>query len=92
MYERHILGLTLLLFANGKASEINLGSIYVLMMEYERKSFDKLKSYLENLSIANSLYSYLSGTVLAPIDTRGGIMATMKDRLSLYSGRESLVK
>lgn len=88
----YLVGLTLLLFANGKASEINLGSIYVLMMEYERKGFDKLKFYLENLSIANSLYSYLSGTVLAPIDTRGGIMATIKERLSLYIGSESLLK
>lgn len=88
----YLVGLTLLLFANGKEKEINLGSIYVLMMEYERKSFDKLKLYLENLSIVNSLYSYLSGTILAPVDTRGGIMATIKERLSLYIGSESLLK
>lgn len=88
----YLVGLTLLLFANGNEMEINLGSIYVLMMEYEKKSFDKLKNYLENLSVTNSIYSYLSGTVLAPIDTRGGIMATIKERLCLYIGSESILK
>ena len=88
----YLVGLTLLLFANGNEEVINLGSIYVLMMEYEKKSFDKLKNYLENLSVTNSIYSYLSGTVLAPIDTRGGIMATIKERLCLYIGSESILK
>lgn len=87
----YLVGLTILLFSKGTKEEINLGSIYVLMMEYEKKSFDKLKDYLESLSVTNSLYSYLSGTVLAPIDTRGGIMATIKERLCLYIGSESIL-
>lgn len=88
----YLVGLTLLLFANGNKEEINIGSIYVLMMEYERKSFDNLKNYLESLSVTNGIYSYLSGTVLAPVDTRGGIMATIKERLCLYIGSESILK
>lgn len=47
----YLVGLTLLLSANGKEKENNLGSIYVLMMEYERKGFDKLKLYLENYNL-----------------------------------------
>ena len=88
----YLIGLTLLLFEQGEEKEINLGSIYVLVMQYERKSFDSLKSYLENLSVTNSIYAYLSGTVLAPIDTRGGITSTVKERLCLYIGSESILK
>lgn len=87
----YLVGLTLLLFQNGSEKEINLGSVYALMMEYERKSYDKLKNYLESLSVTNSLYAYLSGTILAPIDTRGGIIATAKERMSLYIGSESIL-
>ncbi len=88
----YLIGLTLLLFEQGEEKEINLGSIYVLIMQYERKSFDSLKNYLENLSVTNSIYAYLSGTVLAPIDTRGGITSTVKKRLCLYIGSESILK
>ena len=88
----YLVGLTLLLFAKGNEKEINLGSIYVLMMEYESKSFDKIKDYLESLSVTNSIYSHLSGTVLAPVDTRGGIMATIKEKLCLYIGSDSILK
>ncbi len=88
----YLVGLTLLLFKSGTKEEINLGSVYVLMMEYEKKSFDKLKNYLEDLAVTNSIYSYLSGTVLAPVDTRGGIMATIKERLCLYIGSENILK
>ena len=87
----YLVGLTLLLFQNGSEKEINLGSVYALMMEYERKSYDKLRNYLESLSVTNSLYAYLSGTILAPVDTRGGIIATAKERMSLYIGSESIL-
>ena len=87
----YLVGLTILLFQNGSKKEINLGSVYVLMMEYERKSYDKLKSYLESISVTNSLYAYLSGTILAPVDTRGGIIATAKERMSLYIGSDSIL-
>ena len=88
----YLVGLTLLLFAKGNEKEINLGSIYVLMMEYESKSFGKIKDYLESLSVTNSIYSYLSGTVLSPVETRGGIMATIKEKLCLYVGSDSILK
>lgn len=88
----YLVGITLLLFANGKEEEINIGSVYTLIMEYERKSFEKIKSYLDVLSVTNGLYTYLSGTVLAPVDTRGGVMATIKERLCLYIGSDNILK
>ena len=62
MASNYFTGLVLILFNEGSESEINLGSIQVMMSQGEEQ-FDKityLKKYLDNIEVTSVIYSLLS--------------------------------
>lgn len=85
-------GLTLYLFENGKEEEINLNSIYAISSEGVNKKggisyFDLLMNSLDKNS---NIYFNLSGTLLAPTETRGSIISVFNQKIKKYITRESL--
>lgn len=93
MASNYFLGLVLILFNESNEEEINIGSIQTMMMQSENKFNDStyMKSYLETLDITNPIYILLSSVVFAPNDTRGSILAVVKQKLNLYVAREQLL-
>lgn len=93
MASNYFTGLVLILFNEANESEINIGSIQVLMNQGELEIDDTtyLKKYLENIDITNTIYSLLSPTVYAPLDTRGSIISVAKQKLNTYLLREQLL-
>lgn len=86
-------GLTLLLFEIGKEEEINLGSVGMMLLQAEnnKETFDKFKEYIKSLEFTNPIYIFLSGTVFAPVETRGGIVSVLKIELNKYISKENLL-
>ncbi len=85
-------GLTLYLFENGTEEEINLKSIYNISAEGEEliDGKRKIENILNNQDKNSSIYIMLSGTVNAPLETRGGIIATFNQKLIPYITKENL--
>ena len=86
-------GLTLLLFEIGKEEEINLGSVGMMLLQAEnnKETFDKFKEYIKSLEFTNPIYIFLSGTVFAPVETRGGIVSVLRIELNKYISKENLL-
>lgn len=85
-------GLTLYLFENGNEEEINLNSIYNISANgLEKKNgisyFDLLMNSIDKNS---SIYFNLSGTLLAPNETRGSIISVFNQKIKRYITRENL--
>lgn len=93
MASNYFSGLALILFNEANEKEINIGSIQTMMMQSENKFNDStyMKTYLETLDITNPIYILLSSVVFAPNDTRGSILAVVKQKLNLYVAREQLL-
>ena len=93
MAANYFMGLVLILFNEGKETEINLGSVQVMMNQGEEKYNDTnyLKKYLDNLDVTNVIYSLLSPIVYAPNDTKMSIIAVCKQKLNIYMYREELL-
>lgn len=86
-------GLVLTLFKNAKEEEINLGSIVMMINQIERTddSFKKFKEYVSNLDLLSSEYMLLSGTILAPMETRSSIVSVLKSEINKYITSENLL-
>lgn len=86
-------GLTLLLFEIGKEKEINLGSVSMILMQIEnnKETFEKFKEYIKTFEFTNPIYILLSGTIFAPVETRGGIVSALKTELNKYISKENLL-
>lgn len=81
-------GLTLYLFENAKPEEININSIYNLANELiDEKT---AKEFLNKLDKHSNIYYNLSGTLKAPIETKGGIFSTFNQKMKKYIGLENL--
>ena len=78
------IGLSILLFDNAKEEEVNINSVNNMVNSV------KLKEYVEKLDKNSSIYSCLSGTILAPNDTKEGIIATFKQQLRKIISKEKL--
>lgn len=78
-----IIGTVLTLFYRDKVEEINLNSVAEII------SSDALKSYFQNYK-DTSAWKYVSGIINAPKETLGGIIATARQKLRLYTARENL--
>lgn len=86
-------GLTLTLFKNAKEDEINLGSIVMMINQIEKtqESSNLFKEYVSNLDLLSSEYMLLSGTVLAPMETRSSIVSVLKSEINKYIVSENLL-
>lgn len=85
-------GLALYLFENGNEDGINFNSIYDLTNIGEEKKDDKtyFAHLLNKLDRMSPAYINLSGTLLAPTETRGGILSVFKQIMRLIVSRQSL--
>lgn len=85
-------GLALYLFENGNEDEINFNSIYDLTNIGEEKKDDKtyFAHLLNKLDRMSPAYINLSGTLLAPTETRGGILSVFKQIMRLIVSRQNL--
>lgn len=81
----YFLALVLILFKEGKEEEINLGSIQVMVSKS-----DNITKYFDSLDVLNPIYIAGSTTVYAPVETRGSIIAVMKQKLNEFCVREML--
>ena len=63
--------------------ELSLIHIYI----DGEKNILKMREYLTKLEVTDLIYRLASSTVFAPIDTRGGILSTLKTLLAPYLGR-----
>ena len=84
----YFVGLTLYLFEHAKEDEINFTSIYDLSNQIEATG--KGKEILESLPPTNPANINLAATILAPNETRGGILSVFRQNLGLLNSRIQL--
>ncbi len=86
------IGIALYLFENVSEEEINFNSIYDIACIGEEKYEDKtyFNYILSQLDRTSPIYINLSGTLLAPTETRGGILSVFKQILRLIVSRQGL--
>lgn len=80
-------GLVLYLFEHGKSDEINMLSVSNLSTDISR--IDS-KKFIESLDKNSPIVLCLSGTLLAPPETKGSILSVFNQKMRLYITRESL--
>lgn len=82
-------GLCLYLFEKAK-EEVNLNDIFELANKLaDQGECDK---FLKEVGKSNAIYYNVSGTLTAPKDTKGGILATFNQKLKRYVSKENLSK
>ena len=80
-------GLCLHLFEK-EDKETNLNDVFGLANKLnDSKECD---SFLKEIGKDNPIYYNVSGTLTAPVDTRGGIVSTFNQKLKKYVGKENL--
>lgn len=85
-------GLALGLFYDAKEKEVNLNSInYMSSIGEERYATSTyIKEYFNAKGQESSPYIFASNTINAPNETKGGILSTFRQKIRLFSSRESL--
>ncbi|MCM1052736.1 MAG: type IV secretory system conjugative DNA transfer family protein [Ruminococcus sp.] len=85
-------GLALGLFYDAKEKEVNLNSInYMSSIGEERYATSTyIKEYFNSKGQESSPYIFASNTINAPNETKGGILSTFRQKIRLFSSRESL--
>ncbi len=85
-------GITLGLFEDGTPSEINLTSVSNMLDTAAEKIGNScyLTEYFKTKNKNDSAYVYASGSVFAPSETRGSILAVAKQRLRILVSRDLL--
>lgn len=81
-------GLVLYLFENAQKEEINLLSIYQFSNTLKDKN--KQEELLNKLNKTSATYIYLAGTLEAPPETKGSILAVFNQKIRLYISRNSI--
>lgn len=86
-------GSTLGLFQDGKPEEVNISSVNSIINGVNSKvgSKDCLTAYFNLKEPSNQAYIYASSTVLAPTETKGGILSVIRQKLNLFVSRTSLM-
>jgi len=84
--------LALGLFYDAKEKEVNLNSInYMSSIGEERYATSTyIKEYFNLKGQDSSPYIFASNTINAPNETKGGILSTFRQKIRLFSSRESL--
>lgn len=85
-------GLALGLFIDGKEKEVNLNSINLMSTIGEERyaTSNYIKEYFHLKGEDSTAYIFASNTINAPNDTKGGILSTFRQKIRLFSTRESL--
>ena len=85
-------GLALGLFYDANEKEVNLNSInYMSSVGEERYATSNyIKEYFNLKGPESSPYIFASNTINAPNETKGGILSTFRQKIRLFSSRESL--
>ena len=87
-------GLTLGLFEDGDENQVNLNSLNLMSTLGEERfggpNSNYIKEYFNDKDPSRPAYVNASGTVYAPEDTKGGILATFKQKVRLFSTRDNL--
>lgn len=82
-------GITLALFKDANPEEMNLCSINSIINESDSK-VNYVAEYFRTKDIKDMSYIYASGTVFSPTETRGGIVASAKQKLRPLVSKEAL--
>ncbi len=85
-------GLALGLFYDAEEKEVNLNSInYMSSIGEERYATSTyIKEYFNLKGQESSPYIFASNTINAPSETKGGILSTFRQKIRLFSSRETL--
>jgi type IV secretion system protein VirD4 len=86
------IGLVLGLFEDGQENEINISSIYEMLnkIKLNNNGNDDILTYFDLKKKTSAAYKYASSTILAPSDTKGGIVTVAKQKLRKFITRDSL--
>ena len=85
-------GLALGLFIDAPEKQVNLNSINQMSIagEERRGTTPYIKEYFGLKGEDSPAYIFASNTINAPNDTKGGILSTFRQKIRLFSTRESL--
>ena len=85
-------GIALGLFEDGEVDEVNLNSIsYAASIGEKRVGMSTLiKEYFKIKGEDSQAYSYASGTIDAPNETKGSILSTFKQKIRLFTSGKAL--
>ena len=85
-------GLALGLFQDAKEEEVNLNSINVMSTVGEERyaTSNYIKEYFSMKGEKSNAYMFASSTINAPNDTKGGLLATFRQKIRNFSTGESL--
>ena len=85
-------GLALGMFEDAKPEEININTISLMTTVGEEKCGGSTyaKEYFSFKDPASPAYVNASGTIMAPSDTKGSIIAVFKQKIKLFASRENL--
>lgn len=84
----YFVGLSLYLFDNAKEDEINIRSIYSLSSSINEGQ--GVQNFLKKLDNNGLIYINVAGTLKAPPETRGSILAVFIQKIKRYISREEL--
>jgi len=85
-------GLALGLFMDAEEKQVNLNSINLMSTQGDerRGTTPYIKEYFSMKGEESSAYIFASNTINAPNDTKGGILSTFRQKIRLFSTRETL--
>ncbi len=85
-------GIALGLFKDAKPEEININSINLVSSDGEDRfgGSTYIKEYFNMMDHTDPAYVDASGTVNAPAETKGSVLAVFKDKIKLFASRENL--
>ena len=85
-------GIALAMFEDATEDKININSINMTATVGEDKfgGSTYIKEYFNTKDPASAAYVNASGTVMAPSETKGGIISVFKQKVKLFASRENL--
>lgn len=86
------IGITLALFEDGTADEVNLHSVHNMLNGIDRmfEATDYITKYFQSKGVFSKPYMFASTTFLAPRSTQGSILSVARQKLRVYISREKL--
>ena len=87
-------GLTLGLFMDAKPKEVNISSVNYMSAVGEERFGPKtyLQDYFTAKGEDSNAYILASNTINAPTDTKGSILSTFRQKIRIFSSRDSLAE
>ena len=85
-------GLTLGLFMDAKPKEVNISSVNYMSALGEERVGPKtiLQDYFTSKGEDSNAYILASNTINAPTDTKGSILSTFRQKIRIFSSRDSI--